>query len=62
MARSRRKARGATRGKFKRKRMGKGWSTVRKEPIGTRPVLKVTPVAEEAADGDSSSSGGAAAE
>ncbi|MCA8977620.1 MAG: hypothetical protein KDC98_23045 [Planctomycetes bacterium] len=35
---------GATRGKFKRKRMGKGYSTARRVPIGTRPVLKITPV------------------
>lgn len=30
MAKSRRKAGGPTRGRFKRKRMGKGWSTHRK--------------------------------
>ena len=47
MARSRRKAKGCKRGHFKRKRMGKGYSTVRSQPIGTRPVLKITPVEEE---------------
>ncbi len=48
MARSQRKASGATRGRYKRKRMGKGWSTARKEPIGTRPVLKITPEMQQA--------------
>lgn len=46
MARSQRKAKGAKRGTFKRKRMGKGWSTVRRQPIGTRPVLKITETAD----------------
>ncbi|MGE3174494.1 MAG: hypothetical protein AB7O97_17825 [Planctomycetota bacterium] len=42
MARSRRKHGGATRGRFKRKKMGKGWATVREERSGTRPVLRIT--------------------
>ena len=42
MARSRRKAHGTKRGRFKRKRMGKGWLTVRQQPGGTRPVLRIT--------------------
>ena len=51
MARAQRKAKGAKRGFFKRKRMGKGYSTVRQQPIGTRPVLKITETAEAAAAG-----------
>lgn len=42
MARSRRKNGGPTRGRFKRKKLGKGYSTNRKEPIGNRPVLRIT--------------------
>ena len=42
MARSRRKAHGTKRGRFKRKRMGKGWSTVRRVASGSRPVLRIT--------------------
>lgn len=49
MARSRRKSGGAKRGTFKPKRMGKGWSTVRKLPVGTRPVLRITETGEEKA-------------
>lgn len=49
MARSRRKNGGPTRGRFRRKKLGKGWSTVRKEPVGSRPVLRITdPPADEA--------------
>lgn len=50
MARSRRKARGCKRGAFKQKRMGKGWSTVRELPVGTRPVLKITPTEDDSAE------------
>ena len=42
MARSRYKAGGATAGRFKPKKMGKGYLANRKEPIGSRPVLRVT--------------------
>ncbi|MFK7740180.1 MAG: hypothetical protein AB8H80_07635 [Planctomycetota bacterium] len=42
MARSRTKAGGATAGRFKPKKMGKGYSTNRKTPIGNRPVLRIT--------------------
>ena len=42
MARSRRKNGGPTRGRFKLKKLGKGFSTVRMEPVGTRPVLRIT--------------------
>ncbi|MCA8950280.1 MAG: hypothetical protein KDE27_12315 [Planctomycetes bacterium] len=47
MARAPRKSNGCRRGTFKRKRMGKGYSTVRKERIGTRPVLKITPTEDD---------------
>ncbi|HEX5050196.1 MAG TPA: hypothetical protein VFZ65_00360 [Planctomycetota bacterium] len=42
MARSQRKNGGPTRGRFKLKKLGKGYSTTRKEPVGSRPVLRVT--------------------
>ncbi|MFM1873022.1 MAG: hypothetical protein RL398_2444 [Planctomycetota bacterium] len=42
MACSRRKNGGATRGRFKPKKMGKGYMTNRKTPIGSRPVLRIT--------------------
>jgi len=42
MARSQRKSGGPTRGRFKPKKMGKGYSTNRKQPIGSRPVLRAT--------------------
>lgn len=49
MAKSRRKAGGPTRGRFKRKRMGKGWSTHRR--LRMPPPPKKAPVggAEESA-------------
>ncbi|MEC7583567.1 MAG: hypothetical protein VYE77_04560 [Planctomycetota bacterium] len=49
MARSRRKAHGTKRGRFKRKRMGKGWLTVRRQPGASRPVLRITE-SDEAAE------------
>jgi hypothetical protein len=53
MARSRRKNGGPTRGRFKLKKLGKGFASNRKQPIGSRPVLRITPVegAEEGAAG-----------
>ncbi len=42
MACSRRKNGSATRGRFKPKKMGKGYMMNRKQPIGTRPVLRLT--------------------
>lgn len=42
MARSRRKNGGPTRGRVRLKKLGKGWSTVRKQPVGSRPVLRIT--------------------
>ncbi len=47
MARSRRKHGGPTRGRVRLKKLGKGYSTVRKQPSGSRPVLRITePVAD----------------
>lgn len=45
MARSRRKNGGPTRGRFKAKKLGKGYNANRKQPIGNRPVLRVTETA-----------------
>lgn len=42
MARSRRKHGGPTRGRFKLKKLGKGYIKNRKQPIGSRPVLRIT--------------------
>lgn len=50
MARSRRKAHGTKRGRFKRKRMGKGWLTVRRQPSASRPVLRITEPDESAGE------------
>lgn len=50
MARSRRKNGGPTRDTFKKKKLGKGYTKNRKQPVGTRPVLRITePVAGDAA-------------
>ena len=54
MARSRRKHGGPTRGRFKKKRLGKGYLENRRTPVGTRPVLRITePVVEKVAAGKS---------
>lgn len=45
MARSRRKNGGPTRGRFKLKKLGKGYLANRKESIGSRPVLRITETA-----------------
>lgn len=50
MARANRKGGGGCKGRFKPKKMGKGWVTARKVPVGSRPVLRITPVAEKAED------------
>ncbi len=42
MARSRRKNGGPTRGRFKLKKLGKGYIKNRAQPIGSRPVLRIT--------------------
>lgn len=57
MARSRRKNGGPTRGRFKLKKLGKGYLANRKEPIGTRPVLRITETAETAKGGAGEKSG-----
>lgn len=52
MARSRRKHGGPTRGTFKKKKLGKGYTANRKVPVGSRPVLRITePVAATPAKG-----------
>lgn len=56
MARSRRKNGGPTRGRFKVKKLGKGFIANRKQPIGSRIVLRITP----STDADAAKSGGAA--
>ena len=38
MARSRRKNGGPQRGKFRLKKMNKGWSTFRRQPIPAKPL------------------------
>jgi len=53
MARSRRKSGGPTRGRFKQKPLGKGYAANRRQPVGSRPVLRITETpatAEAAAD------------
>lgn len=42
MARSRTKNGGPRRGTFKRKKLGKGYTENHKQPIGNRPVLRIT--------------------
>ena len=41
MARSRRKNGGPRRGTFKLKKLGKGYLENRKQPVGSRPVLRI---------------------
>ncbi len=55
MARSRRKNGGPTRGRFKKKKLGKGYLANRAERVGSRPVLRVTDA--EATDASSSKKG-----
>lgn len=58
MARSRRKNGGPTRDRFKKKRLGKGWLANRAQPIGTRPVLRITePDAAEKAAAEQAAAG-----
>ena len=40
MAKSRRKSGGCTRGRLKLKKMGKGWSTMRKQRGHAKPVVR----------------------
>jgi hypothetical protein len=51
MARSRRKNGGPRRGTFKKKKLGKGFTSNRKEPVGNRPILRITEPAEAPAKG-----------
>lgn len=55
MARANRKSGGGTVGRFKPKKMGKGYSTNRKVPIGSRPVLRITEPVEEKSEDDKKS-------
>lgn len=50
MAKVRRKSNGCRRGKFKLKRMGKGWSTMRKQRGRPQPVPRKEMEAAEAAE------------
>ncbi|GAB4149665.1 MAG: hypothetical protein Fur0037_18000 [Planctomycetota bacterium] len=50
MARSRRKNGGPTHGRYKPKKTGKGWLAARKQPIGNRPVLRITEMPAEKKD------------
>ncbi len=62
MANSRRKNGGCTRGRFRRKKLGKGWSTVRKQRAPERVVLRITePEAGEDAKKDQDTGKGAKA-
>lgn len=49
MARSRRKNGGPTRGRFKKKKLGKGFMANRQEPVGSRVVLRITETADAGA-------------
>ena len=57
MAKSRRKSGGCTRGRYKMKKMGKGWSTMRRDRGHEKPVVRkvegdaaAAPAAETKAD------------
>ncbi len=54
MARSRRKNGGPTRGRYKRKKLGKGWLAGNKETGGSRPVLRITEPEGDAAKAEAS--------
>lgn len=53
MAKSRRKAGGCNNGVYKRKKMGKGWSTIRRQPQQQRPVVRLTKPKGEGSGSDS---------
>ena len=46
MAKSRRKAGGCTRGRLKLKKLGKGWSSMRKKRGSVKPVVRQKPESE----------------
>lgn len=52
MAKSRRKAGGCNNGAYKRKKLGKGWSTIRQQPQKPRPVIRLTKSKDEGPDPD----------
>ncbi|MHC5065404.1 MAG: hypothetical protein ACYTG5_15665 [Planctomycetota bacterium] len=51
MSKSRRKAAGCTRGRYKRKKMGKGWLLARRVPQPVKPIDRKAE--EKAAESDS---------
>jgi hypothetical protein len=57
MARSRRKNGGPRRGTFKRKKLGKGYTSNNKQPGGSRPVLRITETADAAEPAKSAKKG-----
>jgi len=61
MARSRRKNGGPTRGRFKKKKLGKGFLANRRTVIGTRAVLRITDPDAAAGKAADSTAGGSAA-
>lgn len=61
MGRARSKGGGKLKGRFKPKKMGKGYSSTRKQPIGSRPVLRITePTEKDGAAKDGGKDAGAA--
>jgi len=44
MSKSRRKAAGCTRGRYKRKNMGKGWALARRVPNPVKPLVRSDPL------------------
>lgn len=56
MAKSRRKSGSCTRGRYKMKKMGKGWSSERKQRGHAKPIVREkTTAGDSAADGGSGS-------
>jgi hypothetical protein len=53
MAKSRRKAGGCNNVVYKRKKMGKGWATIRQQPQQPRPVVRLTKPTDAGSDSDS---------
>jgi hypothetical protein len=50
MARTTKKGGGVNKGGFKLKKMNKGWSSIRKVPVGSRPVLRITEPVDKKAE------------
>ncbi len=47
MAKSRRNSGGCTRGRYKRKKMGKGWASARRMPVVVKPKTGVDTAASD---------------